>query len=294
MNPQDSFYYFLPSDLDPDITRRYKAARFSLTVSPPLHLDENWEMGLAEIFYPRFKYNLLYPDNWLEVTYFKTRNVGGGISYLRAIKSRRMVMIPQGSYDPQNFARTVNKIFRKQFGQGFAKRGLSFSYDPILKKMKFHMHPGEGIYVKSEKLRRILGLKPSIDDDVGIHFLKLNYDAQKLRTDVPSGQVDMEVDGSDLMFVYTNLTRYNYVGRFMAPLLRIVNFRGDKAQAKSSTIHKIFKNIHYHKLRLTHINSIEVILTDQFGKDLAFVHGKTMLVVHFRRKKEDLKKESSA
>ena len=286
IKPQDPFYVFLPSDPDPEgIYRESNAARFTVPLRPPVQLDENWEMGLVEIFYPAFRYNITEPDNTLKVTYFKTINRERS-GKLISEETEKIITIPEGWYTPQDFIRMVNKQFHKKIREKerspqFGGK-LDFSY--VTQKIGLWMHPGEGINVTSPKLRRILGFEPIKDEQVGIHLIGRSFDENIDLADEPSGEVDMEVFGSR-MFVYTNVTEYSYVGGIMVPILRAVTLAG-RPEPGSHTMHRIYENVQYHGLRLTHIDRIETILANEFAEELPFMHGNSMLVIHFRKKQE--------
>ena len=144
------------------------------------------------------------------------------------------------------------------------------------------MHPGEGIHVTSPKLRHMLGFRPIIDDHVGIDWIGRDFDQNQLLSDEPSGEVDFERFGSR-MFVYTNVTQYSYVGGIMVPIVRAVTLAG-RPEPGSHTMHRIYENVQYYGLRLAHIDRIETILANEFGEELPFMHGNSMLVIHFRKK----------
>ena len=82
------------------------------------------------------------------------------------------------------------------------------------------------------------------------------------------------------LFVYTNIVRDSYVGDTLTPLLRTVQNTSPKdAYITQSFLHNI-----YIPVKTNYIPTIEILLADDTGHNIAFEYGKTIVTLHFRKR----------
>ena len=82
-----------------------------------------------------------------------------------------------------------------------------------------------------------------------------------------------------LLFIYTDIIEYQYVGETTSPLLRINTVLG-KAH-ENSWSH--YDNPHYCKCNSNSISSIHIYLKDHLGNDIQFLtNGVVSVKLHFR------------
>lgn len=282
--PTEPFYAYLSSDADTGgVYPNNGPARFTAPINPPLILDETWEMGLCEIFYPAFWYNVQEPYNSFHVVH----NVRNRVTD-RTDKIMSELTLPEGRYTPKSLVTMANRLMLEHIPRPFKS---SWVYYQTTGRMVFKIVKGEGFRVSNRRLGHMLGFRqPHDTEDKGLRValpearpsLKTEYHITRFR-----GLVKLQPHGPH-MYVYTNVTQYSNVGGTMAPLLRAVALEG-RPETGSNTIHREYSNIQYYPLRRTHIDSIQVILANAFAEDMPFNGGTTMLVIHFRKKRGFLK-----
>ena len=77
------------------------------------------------------------------------------------------------------------------------------------------------------------------------------------------------------LYVYSDIASFTFIGDTVAPLLRIVPFSHN---SKTGYVYKEFKTLHY--------VSVHITIKTENGSVVPFVTGKTILKLHFRRKKK--------
>ena len=96
--------------------------------------------------------------------------------------------------------------------------------------------------------------------------------------------------GKHLIFIYTNIIEYQYVGDAKAPLLRVID---SKQRLKNGSVceleptHRIvfFSNLDYKKLLSNTIQSISIELRTETGQLVPFFSGsgKVILTLQFKK-----------
>lgn len=66
------------------------------------------------------------------------------------------------------------------------------------------------------------------------------------------------------------------------PLLRTVSLSGGK---EGMMVTKTFNNIQYMRVHRKQFSTLEILITDDTGKKVAFQRGKTLVTLHFRQQK---------
>ena len=94
--------------------------------------------------------------------------------------------------------------------------------------------------------------------------------------------------GKHLVFIYTNIIEYQYVGDVKAPLLRVID---SKQRLKNGSVceleptnRKVFTNLDYKKLLTNTIQSISIELRTESGQLIPFSGtGKVILTLQFKK-----------
>ncbi len=136
-----------------------------------------------------------------------------------------------------------------------------FSYDPLTNR--FSIKPGGNTIILDASLASILGFKEESHSKDCIaqhspHFKRGIYN----------------------VFCYLNICESVRVGNILAPLLRTVNF---KRGSFGETVNIIYNNPIFTKVSKSFIDSIQVMLLDDMGRDIPFKEGKTIVTLQFRR-----------
>jgi hypothetical protein len=86
--------------------------------------------------------------------------------------------------------------------------------------------------------------------------------------------------GMNLMYVYCDVASYSIVGDAETPLLRVCNPSGKDGE----TIRTIFTHPHYVPVARRELETIEINISDELGRPIPFMHGKSVVTLHFRPK----------
>jgi hypothetical protein len=86
------------------------------------------------------------------------------------------------------------------------------------------------------------------------------------------------------LFVYCSLVEPQIVGNVTAPLLRNVHIEGKNGDI----VEKIFTTPHYVPVNSKEVNHIEIDIKDDNNQSIPFQFGKTVVKLHFRKKKRYL------
>ncbi len=214
-----------------------------------------WQVALVEFQYPRTWKNITRP--WSEFSVKLNRSTGledGNILHTHNLYD--------GFYsDNQTFINDLNKkIFQQHRDAGISPNVFRYN--------ETHQHvrivPGAQFeIVLSEKLATVLG-----------------FDGQQHIQDDKLGAYPMDVHhGVYSFYVYCNAVQGQLVGDASVPLLRITPI---KPNHQDVVITKIFDSPHYVPVSKNYMESIEVNIKDDTGEDVPFVHGKTIVKLHFR------------
>lgn len=274
MNDGDSFFVYLPSNVDTE--GRYddinESSHYFVPLNEPLLINENWEVGLSEIFFPNYSYNVLYPMNQMIFIWYKhSTNIGSRVM--------GRIKISEGSFNPKQFVKHVNHELKilKISSEGGSKPAFQgrLSYNAQRKKIDITLAPREKIAFTHPLMRRMMGFGPK--DPV---FVENRTDKDK--TFALSHCCNFHVNGNH-MFVYANIVNSSRIADNKAPLLRVVSLN---AREHEDNIHREYKNSHYFRLSSNYIQEIEIMLCNTEGEYMQFVNGDSLLVLHFRRRPE--------
>ena len=167
-----------------------------------------------------------------------------------------------------------------------------FSFREIKSSGKYEVLLGknEGITFPSEEIPSIIGFE-GIPDGNGIHIgYKMNPNENRLMksddTKAYYGQFPADLcAGKHLIFIYTNLIEYQYVGDTKAPLLRVIVLKNGSVRELEPTHRIVFTNLVYKKLLTNTIQSISIELRTETGQLVPFsVTGKVILTLQFKKK----------
>ena len=84
-------------------------------------------------------------------------------------------------------------------------------------------------------------------------------------------------------YVYSDIASFTFIGDTVAPILRVVPFQ---SKPDSYFFYKEFKTLHYVSVSKSIVDQVHITLKTENGMIVPFVTGKTILKLHFRRKKK--------
>ena len=258
------FYITLPSNT----IGNNLSSDFRVHLPDTIHLNGEWEVGLAEI---------MYVKSWNNLT-----QTGIQLGFVLANEVNIWMRIPNGHYDSidqliQAIHNTI-KEYSERYKIPFegekeemyhtlvAKlpESVKFGYDYIQKRVVLKMNTK---YVHEAKvygeLQYMLGFSTN--------FLYGSSEIAHYPVDIRGG--------IDALYVYCDLVENTVVGNIRAPLLRVVAVRGNY----SDVVDEIYQVPHYTPVLKKEFNSVQITIKDDRNRTIPFAYGKTLVKLHFRK-----------
>ena len=245
-----SFYVTLPSDSSMEYFPNNTISHFVTHLPRPIELTGEWEVGVSEFSFPHTFYNINETNN----TY--VYDLGDGRIYDGEITP--------GYY---NSVKAILNAIRIDAFQDL----IEFSFNPVCNCVRISVNHGAKFMFK-DGLAQIMGFYPKFISQPTIpsefpHNVYGPFPAD------PCG--DYRV-----MMLYTDIIRDQIVGNILAPLLRIINVKGDH----NEMVLVQFDRPHYLPVVRKNINSLEMVIRTHAGNLVPFERGRSYVKLHFRQK----------
>ena len=248
---EDEFTVHVVSSASMEIFDSNTLASFRNFFNDEIQLSGDWRVALSEIIFPTKIENIVNGN--LTVynlkDYEDSQKMSSGANVIsRPYSGQKLAFMP-GTFD--TVAQLLATIKRTVGLPNFSFREIKSSgkYEVLLGKY-------EGITFPSEEIPSIIGFE-GIPDGNGIHIgYKMNPNENRLMKsdDTKAYYGEFPADlcaGKHLIFIYTNIIEYQYVGDTKAPLLRVID---SKQRLKNGSVceleptHRIvFTNLDYKK-----------------------------------------------
>lgn len=233
-------------------------AHYVTKLSERLHLDSEYEVGLAEIIFPHSWFNV---DNQDKQYWFALSRSGSIFT---------KVYVKSGYYfNESEFVNALTNEAVEAFNDipGFS---IVFAYDEKIAKVTIAIvwKDTQFAVALSTAFKRFLGF----DGDWSIL-------SDKFR------KADRVFDlngGLSLLYVYCDIAGYTIVGDTKAPLLRVCNVKGRHGNIVRIT----YEQPHYVPLARHDFDTIEININNELGRPMPFEFGKSVVTLHFRRRHE--------
>jgi len=250
------FHVTLPSDSSLDTYPNNTTSRFTVKLPDRIVLDDEYEVGLAEFIYPHTWFNF---DNSDE-RYFT-------FVILRDGTTRKYVYRSAYYPDGVTFAIDLNQQIAKALNEvDFLNPTVKFTFNPSTMKMSLS-HNSRHRIIFSPKFLKYLGFSGTLGP------------IPKLTT-VASNILELK-SVKNLMYIYCDVASYSIVGDLETPLLRVCNTSGKDGDM----VRSIFTHPHYVPVARNEFETIEINISDELGRPIPFLHGKSMVTLHFRARK---------
>ncbi len=252
----NQFYVTLPSNTKSDASNTTGSYRVDLAHT--IELKGDWEVGLASIIYP-YTWNTLKNEKFL--------------CNLKHVKEPLEIAIPDGHYS--DIAEMIT-ILNYSFAQSVRKHvkqpeiyfeSLIFDYNKILKRVTISIDTN-----LVEKAYLGLHLQYTLGFGLSGRFIRSHNVAQH-PPDVTGG--------FNSLYVYSDLIKPQFVGDTETQLLRIVPVRG----SFGDIVVRDYSTIHYLDVLKKRFDSVEISIKDDVNTGINFQFGKTVLKLHFRKKR---------
>ena len=262
---ENEFYVYLPSNCKDS----NKPGDFTVDLPEGNNnLKGKWKVGISEIFYPKFFYNItreMFEDGIQCFT----------INRLGLVKRQVRLEMQPGLYTAESFCHKMNLSLKRLFENAPTPR-LYFHLSA--KNISLKMPGGWKLEFKNKRLRYMLGLES--EDDV---FTIQNKTSDKIFFEFPFLVNFMA--NRKFTYIYCNIVAYSRVGALFAPILRIVE--NDLSDSQKEDNHYEFQSPYYYPLIYPNISRIQFTLRDNLGQPYIFPQGETLIVLHFIKKSAD-------
>ncbi len=270
----NQFYLTLPSN---SIDRRSAAVtntqgEFRTYLPHRISLDGDWEVALCEIIYTHSWYNV---DRGKEG---KDRS----IIVNDTTKGQTLLCeVEPGFYETvDEVVAAVNTAMSRICAVLDVPVAAKFTYDSQSKRVVIRLtkRSQSTMLFMGQKLRYMLGF--DLEDLTRIVRTHQSDQPVTIKAKYP---VDLR-GGLDTLYVYCDLVSNQVVGNVTAPLLRVVAVQGHHDEVVSA----LFANPHYVPVCKREFDTVEINIKDDKDDSVKFLYGKTIVKLHFRRKKFSL------
>ena len=285
----DEFTVHVISSASMQIFGSNTLASFRNFFNDEIQLSGDWRVALSEIIFPTKIEHVVNGDllAYSLKGYEDSQKISSDASVISRPYNGEKLSFMTCNFD------NVNQLL------GTIKRtvGLpNFSFREIKSTGKYELIFGkyEGITFPSEEIPGIVGFT-GIPDGRGVHIgykmdsVTSNRLMKSDETKPYFGEFPADLcAGKHLIFIYTNIIGYQYVGDAKAPLLRVID---SKQRLKNGSVceleptHRIvFSNLDYKKLLSNTIQSISIELRTETGQLVPFSGtGKVILTLQFKK-----------
>ena len=248
----------------------------------PKQIDINkqdWEVAVVELILPTQLVNVTEEERFFNVVSTDKKVIqeltrfGKGRPYL---PHGARLSIPAGVYTSAgHMLEEMNATIQAVCGDIFTKHNIVFqiAYSPTQKRVKIAKNSDKRIGLELHpNLRMKLGGTPTGFEDV------FTYDKDPFPY---SPDLNM---GYNFLFIYSDIADYTMIGNVEAPLLRVVSFTATNNE-QAGHHHEEFLNLHYVPVAKASFDEIGIHIKGETGDSVHFANGKSMVKLHFRRRK---------
>ena len=279
------FYMTLLSDSSMKMFPSNKQSEFTVKLDHPIEIDEEtWEVALAEIATPSEVLNitednnfffLAFPDQHSLYTKFGVENITEMCSNDSSDCYKFKLKIPTGNYMSPKYLVEEMQASIDKFEKGILKHVnayVSITYDALSQRLKLSAQNERQVrIIFPNQFAHILGLDPTMNGKpIGNEENMFKFNVN-LHNNFRS------------LYVYSDIASFTFIGDTVAPLLRIVPFSHN---SKTGYVYKEFKTLHYVSVSKSVVDQVHITIKTENGSVVPFITGKTILKLHFRRKKK--------
>ena len=303
-------YLTLPSNSSQSFYPNNEAGHFITQLPQTINLNDDYEVGLAEIQFSNNFQNVANDDVWVEYEELHWTPAEGGAAIL---KNTKRVSVPNGLYETNNgFIAELNALVEDELAEN--KFSAHFIAESQLKRITAG-ELAQNRVISPSQLKKIVdeAKKSKRKRKKKTPPFKFKYNPYTKKVSLfhyyTQGELRLSealveilgmtqstfsgirvVEGKRIMdlnqrvkgiFIYSDLVQSRPVGDFVVPLLRTLP-PVDKAR---DTTHYLFEKPHYMSLARYQFDTVELLLTSDRGQPISFDNGHTIATLHFRRKR---------
>lgn len=259
----DNFYLTLPSNAG----ETSNASTFRIALPQTIKLTGEWEVALVELIYPYSWYNVDEPK---PIASLETTD--------EAI-TLFMAKLKSGYYNRiEDLLEAISESLPMQY-----RENVICEYDAKSNRVEIKLQdPVVALHLPTF-LMYILGYNINPYDQ-NKQSDAISYSPGIRRDAGPAPHPPDMRAGLGIFYVYCDVVEQNVVGNKLAPLLRAIAVQGEFGDI----IDNIFVHPHYMPVLKKEFDSVEIAIKTDQNTPLALQYGKTMVKLHFRRKRLSL------
>ena len=275
------FYVQFPSNASMNIYQNNTLSSYTNNFEQPLVLNEEYDVGLAEIQYPQTMNNIREGSNTIEIAY----------TYPRSKRERFMVKeVPTGCYERIT---DLIDVIKSIYGSTMDRRLTTTKVTLIGLEMTYNSSTRR-VFINADKLKLQIKRESGKTHTPKVHHAKITLkgDVARLlgfkngtviekRKSLTSDFAAVKSGGVHQMYVYTDCIHPQPHPDGNVNLLRTIAL---EEEPEKNFISKRFQKIFYYPLKLRTITTISFDLYDDTGKHVVFDSGKVLIVLDFRKR----------
>jgi hypothetical protein len=293
---ESSIYLHLPANASGNEFPENTNSSFKIRLANRLRLDgSKWEVALLD---------LMYPNNWHNVTQgvitVKKWMIGQNGQRIEGAELQTDVELRKGRY--RNLNELLKEIHAALMTFGFESKFV-FYYDDVRDLMFLIINDKDYSLYLSEDLASVFGFKAnheytsslpqSSSEESSSQSSDLEQLAEALDPEVDRRRVSALTptsfqspispdlsQGFTSLYVYCSLCEPRLVGDSLVRLLRVIPIRNVK---REKDVSEEVRNPHYVRLTNTDTDVVEVNISTDDGRPVAFKGGKVWMNLHLRR-----------
>lgn len=275
-SPQ-GFYLTLPSNSSLNIHPNNKPEAYSVQLSQPITLAGNWEVALMEIQYPNNWHNLTEQSIWnLTATRMTEEDDKPKQDIINCQVQVRIGNFPTiqalCEHVTNEIAEAVWKKFPKKFDKSQKVMKVEF-HEATQRTRLVPVPPFTAAFIHCTTGKQLLQMLGWMEESEAQRFTMISsefhiYKPPRIRGIFQS------------MYIYCDAVAHQIVGDTKAPLLRTINLGMKNRPVAAISFDRPF----YVPIMKNYISTLEIELRNDSGHLMRFPFGKTILVLHFRRR----------
>ena len=245
------FHVTLPSDNSRDYYPDNTSSRYTIKLPERVKLDGDYEVGLSEFIYSHTWFNF---NNEAETFWFGIKIGEEDITKFQ---------FKSGYYqDGAALATDLNRQASRSL-LDMANVRIRFIFNNSSNKFSIETS-NRGWLIISNELMKHLGFLKGWPVNPGLKMTATSMFTMNR--------------GMNLIYIYSDVASYSIVGDIETPLLRVCNTSG----RDSEMVRTIFTHPHYVPVARNEFETIEINIKDELGRRIPFMHGKSIVTLHFR------------
>lgn len=283
---KNNFYVDLISNSSFDYFPDNSLSDFKTKLNQIIELDDDWDVGLSDIYFPLSIHNIKESVS-ISLTYRVAMGKKFKDYILETDMGSAVVCLEPGHYKSiHDILDRLNSGFKNLWDNRKTNKNLqgskclSFELNTNgyveMKVFKFNYENSQIIYmpiIRSEELGQMLGIQSLSSKDI-------TEDTSEYLRMTGSREVDIRA-GQNFLMIYCDIIKPRLVGDSLSQLLRTVTIpTGNKEEYAVN----IFSTPQYHPLSKRRIETINIHLASETGKQIHFGNGRVHLSLHFRKR----------